>query len=72
MNTVTKAAVLGFVAATAIPALADSVEALKPGEAIAIMPDGNMARAMISDATKLEMLPGTRNSHRSTIERPWR
>ena len=56
MNTVTIAAVVGFVAATAIPVLADSVEALKPGEAIAIMPDGNMARAMITDAKQLEEL----------------
>lgn len=42
--------------APSIPAFAEKIEALKPGEAIAIMPDGHMARAMITDAKKLEEL----------------
>jgi hypothetical protein len=56
MNTMTLVAVAGLAAVTAIPAFADSIEALKPGEAIAIMPDGHMARAMITDPKKLEEL----------------
>jgi hypothetical protein len=52
MNTMTLVAVAGLAAATAIPAFADNIEALKPGEAIAIMPDGHMARAMITDPKK--------------------
>jgi hypothetical protein len=51
------AIVLGLaIFAPAIPAFAEVIEALKPGEAIAIMPDGHMARAMITDAKKLEEL----------------
>lgn len=42
--------------AIATPVFADQIEALKPGEAIVIMPDGHMARAVISDAKKLEVL----------------
>jgi hypothetical protein len=56
MTKFTIAAAACFISATAIPASADRVPMLKPGEAIAIMPDGNMARGMISDAKKLEML----------------
>jgi hypothetical protein len=54
MNTVKIVAVAGLVAASAIPVFADSIEALKPGEAIAIMPDGKMARAVITDPKILE------------------
>ena len=56
MNSMTLVAFAGLAAATAIPAFADNIEALKPGEAIAIMPDGHMARAMITDPKKLEEL----------------
>ena len=56
MNTVKVIAAAALIAATTIPAFADSIEALKPGEAIAIMPDGHMARAMITDTKKLEEL----------------
>ena len=43
-------------AAPSVPVFADNIEALKPGEAIAIAPDGHMARAVITDAKKLEEL----------------
>ena len=56
MNTVKVVAVASFIAASVVPGFADSIEALKPGEAIAIMPDGHMARAMITDPKKLEEL----------------
>jgi hypothetical protein len=45
-----------IIVAPSIPVFAENVEALKPGEAIAIMPDGHMARGMITDAKKLEEL----------------
>lgn len=47
-----------FVAAVCLSAsassvvLADSLPKLLPGEAIVIMPDGQMARAMVSDPSK--------------------
>ena len=56
MNTVKLVAVAGFIAASVVPGLAENMEPLKPGEAIAIMPDGHMARAMITDPKKLEEL----------------
>jgi hypothetical protein len=56
MNTVKIVAVAGLFAASAIPGFADSIEALKPGEVIAIMPDGKMARAIITDPKILEAL----------------
>jgi hypothetical protein len=56
MNTEIIVAVAGLVVATATPVFADNIETLKPGEAIAIMPDGHMARAMITDTKKLEEL----------------
>ena len=56
MNTVKIVAVAGFIAASVVPGFADNIEALKPGEAIAIMPDGKMARAIITDPKKLEEL----------------
>jgi hypothetical protein len=49
-------AIGGFVVATFIPAFAEKIDALKPGEAIAIMPDGQMARGMITDPKKLDEL----------------
>jgi hypothetical protein len=56
MNAVKLVAVGGLVVATSIPVFAENIEALKPGEAIAIMPDGHMARGMITDAKKLDEL----------------
>ncbi len=56
MNSVKIVLAAALVAATTIPVFADSMEALKPGEAIAIMPDGHMARAIITDSKKLEEL----------------
>ncbi len=56
MNTVKLVLAAALFAATISPVFADSVEALKPGEAIAIMLDGKMARAMITDPKKLEEL----------------
>lgn len=56
MNTVTKIAVAGFIAASVVPSYAEEIASLKPGEAIAIAPDGHMARAIITDAKKLEEL----------------
>ena len=45
-----------FVAAITTSVLADSVPTLKPGEAVAIMPDGRMGRETLSDATKVDDL----------------
>jgi hypothetical protein len=56
MNTMKLIASTAFLVATLVPAFAETIEALKPGEAIAIMPDGHMARGMITDAKKLEEL----------------
>jgi hypothetical protein len=56
MNTVKIVAVAGLIAASVVPGFADSIEAPKPGEAIAIMPDGKMARAIITDPKILEEL----------------
>ena len=42
--------------APSIHVFAANIEALKPGEAIAIAPDGHMARVVITDAKKLEEL----------------
>lgn len=42
----------------AMPAHAEKLPMLKPGEAIAIMPDGQMARGMITDAKEAETLKG--------------
>ena len=56
MNTVKMIIAAGLLATSAIPGLAENLEPLKPGEAIAIMPDGKMARAIITDPKKLEEL----------------
>jgi hypothetical protein len=56
MNAVKLIAISAFVVATLVPAFAETIEPLKPGEAIAVMPDGHMARGMITDPKKLEEL----------------
>lgn len=56
MSVVKLIAIAGLLVATPVPVLADNLDALKPGEAIAIMPDGHMARAVITDTKKLEEL----------------
>ena len=49
MSTMKVFAAACFVIVTAIPALADSVPSLKPGEAIIIMPEGHMAIVKVTD-----------------------
>jgi hypothetical protein len=56
MNSVIKVAAAGLVVATAVPVFAENLEALKPGEAIAVMPDGRMARTIVTDPKKIEEL----------------
>ena len=56
MNTVRTTIAAALLAISAIPGVAENLQPLKPGEAIAIMPDGKMARAIITDPKKLEEL----------------
>ena len=49
INTLKVFAAACFVIVTAIPALADSVPSLKPGEVIIIMPEGHVAIVKITD-----------------------
>ncbi len=45
--------VAALVSVTAIPALAETLPQLANGEAIAIMPDGHLGRAVVTDAATI-------------------
>lgn len=49
MSTMKVFAAACFVIVTAIPALADSVPSLKPGEALIVKPDGQVAIVKVTD-----------------------